>query len=188
MPARLFLVSALLITIVLRPLQAGNPIVVIETSLGRVTLELYPEKAPKTVENFLAYVDSEHFNGTIFHRVFSQILVQGGGFTSGLKEKPTRAAIPNEADNGMKNLRGTIAMARTSSPHSARSQFFINLIDNPNLDHKAKTEAGWGYTVFGRVIDGLPIVESISDVPTSSKGGHRNLPILPVTIDRVRVR
>lgn len=144
-----------------------------ETSKGNVTLELYPDKAPKSVENFLSYTRAGAYNDTIFHRVIKDFMNQGGGFTTDYSKKDTNAPIPNEAFNGLKNKRGTIAMARTNAPHSATNQFFINTADNAFLDHKDKSMRGWGYTVFGNVISGMDIMERISQVKTGSGGPFR---------------
>jgi peptidyl-prolyl cis-trans isomerase B (cyclophilin B) len=144
--------------------------VAIDTNHGTITIELDAERAPKSVENFLAYVDAGHYAGTVFHRVISGFMIQGGGYDEDLNKKPTRDAVPNEADNGLKNVRGTVAMARTSDPDSATAQFFVNTVDNGFLDHKSKTPNGWGYTVFGKVVDGLDAVDAIRAVPTGSKG------------------
>lgn len=159
-----------------------NPRVVLETSKGTITIELDAVAAPKTVENFLAYVDSGFFDGTIFHRVIPGFMVQGGGFTADMKKKDTRAAIQNEADNGLKNSRGTLAMARTGDPHSATAQFFINTVDNDFLNHVAKNPQGWGYAVFGRVVDGLDVVDAIVAAPTGHSGGMKDVPKEAVTI------
>ncbi len=166
-------------------LQAADtgPKVRLATSMGDIVLQLYPEKAPKTVDNFLQYVRSGFYNGTIFHRVIPSFVIQGGGFTEELKNKPTLAPIKNEADNGLKNTLGTIAMARTRDPHSASSQFFINLKYNQSLDHHGKTQRGWGYCVFGKVIEGMEVVHEISKVPTGSAGPfRRDVPKLPIII------
>lgn len=149
---------------------AANPKVSLQTNKGVILLELYPDQAPKTVENFLAYVDGGFYDGTLFHRVIKDFMIQGGGFSEDLKQKGTRPAVMIEADNGLKNQRGTLAMARTSDPNSATAQFFINLKDNAFLDHTAKTPRGWGYTVFGRVTDGMAVVEAIGAMPTGTKG------------------
>jgi len=162
----------------------ANPKVRLETSKGAIVLELNREKAPKTVANFLSYVTDGHYDGTIFHRVIPRFMVQGGGFTADLQQKETRAPIQNEADNGLKNLRGTIAMARTSDPHSATAQFFVNTVDNAFLDHTAKSPQGWGYAVFGKVVEGMDIVDKIRKVPTGNSGMHQNVPLEPVTIDK----
>src|SRR5262249_20377611 len=147
-------------------LSMSQPVVEIDTNFGTFTIELLADSAPLTVENFLAYVDAGHYNGTIFHRVIPRFMAQGGGYSTGLEKKPTRASVRNEADNGLKNLRGTVAMARTSDPNSATAQFFVNLVDNAFLDHKDKSERGWGYTVFGRVTSGMEIVDQIATVKT----------------------
>ena len=170
------------------PALAQNPTVVIDTSLGRMVVELFPDKAPKTVDNFLEYVRAGHYEGTIFHRVMPYFVVQGGGFTPALKEKANRKPIPNEADNGLQNRRGSIAMARAPDPHSAMSQFYINLSDNATLNHKSKTQREWGYTVFGKVVTGMLVAEGIAQAPTTNRAGHRNLPILPIKINRVWIQ
>jgi cyclophilin family peptidyl-prolyl cis-trans isomerase len=161
-----------------------NPTVALETSHGRILLELYPEKAPKTVENFLQYVRSGFFDGTIFHRDIPDFMIQGGGFTSDMGQKPTRAPIQNEADNRVLNVRGTIAMARTNDPHSATAQFFINLKDNGFLDHTGKNPQGWGYAAFGKVVEGMDVVDKIARVRTTRKGMHENVPEEPVVIEK----
>jgi cyclophilin family peptidyl-prolyl cis-trans isomerase len=153
--------------------------VVLETTKGNVSIELFVEQAPASVENFLAYVDEGHFDGTIFHRVIPGFMVQGGGFTEDMQQKPTRDPIKNEADNGLKNERGTLAMARTSDIHSATSQFFINVADNAFLDHGGRD---FGYAVFGKVADGMDVVDDIVGVPTGGKGGHQDVPLEPVVI------
>ncbi|MCU0558343.1 MAG: peptidylprolyl isomerase [Desulfobacterales bacterium] len=153
-----------------------------ETDKGRIVIELYPDKAPKTVKNFLAYVDAGHYNSTIFHRVIPNFMIQGGGMSAAMKEKPTNAPVKNEADNGLKNLRGTIAMARTQVVDSATAQFFINTVDNDFLDHKNKTPQGWGYTVFGKVTEGMEVVDAITKVKTGSRGGHQDVPVDTVMI------
>ncbi len=159
-----------------------NPVVLLKTSMGDIKIELYPEKAPETVANFLQYVKEGHFKNTIFHRVIPDFMIQGGGFTKDMKQKPTRAAIKNEADNGLKNLKGTIAMARTSDMNSATAQFFINTVDNSFLDFKDKTSRGYGYCVFGKVIDGIKVVEKMEEVSTSTQGAHQNVPEEPIEI------
>lgn len=157
--------------------------VILETSRGRVTLSLDAEKAPETVANFLRYVDAGHYTGTLFHRVIPGFMVQGGGFDGEYNKKPVQAPVQNEADNGRKNLRGTVAMARTSDPHSATAQFFVNLVDNDFLDHTAKAGPAWGYCVFGEVTDGMDVVDAIQGVPTGSKGPFsKDAPLEPVTI------
>jgi peptidyl-prolyl cis-trans isomerase B (cyclophilin B) len=166
---------------------AANPRVLLSTSLGDVTLELDAAKAPASTGNFLDYVTSGHFDGTIFHRVIPGFMIQGGGFTADMTQKATKTSITNEANNGSKNGRGTVAMARTSDPHSASSQFFINLKDNAFLDHRAETPQGWGYAVFGKVVDGLDVIDQIAQVPTGQHGPHSDVPKVPVTIDQVTV-
>jgi cyclophilin family peptidyl-prolyl cis-trans isomerase len=161
----------------------AHPRVVMEASLGKIVIELDREKAPITVDNFLAYVDKGFFNGTIFHRVIPTFMIQGGGFEPGMKQRPTRSPIKNEATNGLKNLRGTIAMARTNDPHSATAQFFINVKDNPNLDNGGPN--GFGYCVFGRVIGGMDVVDKIRVVPTGQIGGHADVPKQDVVIRSV---
>jgi peptidyl-prolyl cis-trans isomerase A (cyclophilin A) len=152
------------------------------TSAGDIVLELDREKAPKTVDNFLQYVRAGHYNGTIFHRVIPSFMIQGGGMDAKMNEKPTRAPIPLETGNGLSNLRGTLAMARTSDPNSATAQFFINVVDNARLD-----AAGGGYAVFGKVVEGMDVVDKIKDVPTASRGPHQNVPTMPVTIQKATV-
>ena len=162
----------------------SNPKVVLETSKGKIMLELYPDKAPETVKNFLGYVDAKYYDGTIFHRVIPNFMIQGGGFTADMKRKTTQAPIKNEADKGLKNDRGTISMARTGDPHSATAQFFINSINNDFLNHKGKTPQGWGYAVFGRVVEGMGAVDDISKVKTVTRGRFRDVPAEPVIITR----
>jgi peptidyl-prolyl cis-trans isomerase B (cyclophilin B) len=164
-----------------------NPRVLLITSLGDITLELDSAKAPSSSSNFLAYAAAGYFDGTIFHRVIPGFMVQGGGFTAEMSQKAAKAPMVNEADNGCKNDRGTIAMARTSDPHSATSQFFINLEDNAFLNHTAKTPQGWGYAVFGKVVAGMEVVDQIAQVPTMKHGPHSDVPQIPVSIDRVTV-
>jgi peptidyl-prolyl cis-trans isomerase B (cyclophilin B) len=161
--------------------------VIVRTTFGEITLELDAEKAPGTVENFLQYARDGHYDGTIFHRVIENFMVQGGGFDTQMQQKPTREAIDNEADNGLKNDFGTIAMARTMEPHSATAQFFINVKDNDFLNHSGKNMQGWGYAVFGKVTDGLDVLEKIRTVPTSTQGGHQDVPTDPVIIESVTV-
>lgn len=165
----------------------ANPRVLISTSSGDITLELDEGKAPVTTENFLSYVNAGFFDGTIFHRVIPGFMIQGGGFTADMRQKPAARPIVNEADNGLKNDRGTVAMARTSDPHSASSQFFINLVDNDFLNHKAKTGPGWGYAVFGAVIEGMEVVDAIARVATGTHGPHSDVPREPVVMERVTV-
>jgi len=159
-----------------------NPLVMIETNLGEITVELYPDKAPATVKNFLGYVDAGFYAGTVFHRVVSGFVVQGGGHLFNLKEKDPWGTIPNEAANGLKNLRGSVAVARTEDPHSGSCQFFVNLADNAELDHVDDTIAGFGYCVFGAVIDGMDVVDQIAAIPTTSTKGFEDVPTKTVTI------
>ena len=162
----------------------------LDTSLGAITVELADAKAPKTVANFLTYAREGFYNGTIFHRVIDGFMIQGGGFTPEFQQKPTHAAVTNEADNGLKNQRGTIAMARTGDPQSATAQFFINVKDNPSLDYQAPTPQGWGYAVFGRVVEGMEVVDQIRQTPTGSGGpGNRfnDVPKTPVILQSVTV-
>ena len=156
------------------------PKVRLNTAMGDIVLVLNAEKAPKTVENFLQYVQEQHYNGTVFHRVIDNFMIQGGGFTVDLKQKPTRPPVPLEASNGLKNDRGTIAMARTANPNSATAQFFINLKNNTTLD--APSPDGHGYTVFGKVVSGMDVVDKIKAVPVGNQGMHQNVPATPVTI------
>lgn len=158
--------------------------VTLNTSLGSIELALDAENAPNTVANFVKYVEGRNYDGTLFHRVIPNFMIQGGGMRTGLIEIPTLAPIENEATNGLKNLRGTIAMARTQDPHSATAQFFINLKDNSFLDHTEKSTAGWGYTVFGQVSSGMDIVDKIAEVETGSVGHHENVPLEDVVIDQ----
>ena len=166
--------------------KATQPRVTFDTSMGPVVIELYSDRAPQTVANFLAYVDAGYYNGTIFHRVIPGFMIQGGGFTTDMRRKPTQPPVVNEADNRIKNERGTIAMARTPDPHSATAQFFINTVDNDFLNFKSKTSQGWGYTVFGRVVQGMETVDAISRVKTGRAGGHRDVPVKPVVILTVK--
>ncbi len=157
------------------------------TSLGGIVVQLDAKKAPVTVENFLSYVKSGHYDGTIFHRVISDFMIQGGGMDGEMKSKPTRGAIKNEADNGLKNDDGTIAMARTSDPHSASAQFFINTTNNAFLDHRSKTDDGWGYCVFGRVVEGREVIEQIEEVKTTRRDGQQDVPEQIILIERAEV-
>ncbi len=167
--------------------ESSNPQVLMETSMGPIRLELYPEQAPQTVENFLTYVRNDFYDGTIFHRVIPNFMIQGGGMTPEMQEKATREPIQNEADNGLQHTRGSLAMARTSEPHSATSQFFIDVADNDFLEHKDKSVRGWGYTVFGRVIDGMQVVDAIVNTPTTNHGRHQDVPQETIMIERVSV-
>ena len=165
--------------------DTSTPQVTISTSLGEIVVQLDAQKAPLSVANFLRYVNSGHFEGTIFHRVMPGFMIQGGGFTPEFERRAGAAPINNEADNGLKNDRGTIAMARTQDPHSASSQFFINTVDNIFLNHRAPTVQGWGYTVFGKVVQGMDTVDQISAVPTGQHGRYSDVPKQPVVIQSV---
>src|SRR5690625_2031195 len=159
--------------------KGDQPMVVFSTNYGDFTLELYPDKAPITVENFLSYVDSGFYDGTIFHRVIPGFVIQGGGFTEDMQQKPTEAPIKNEADNGLKNERGTLSMARTSDINSATSQFFVNLKDNAFLDHGSRD---FGYAVFAKVVEGMDVIDKIAAVPTGNRAGHQDVPNEPVVV------
>ncbi len=161
--------------------------ITIRTTFGEIKLELDAEKAPKTVANFLEYARSGHYDGTIFHRVINNFMIQGGGFDTDMKQKSAGSPIENEADNGLKNDFGTVAMARTMDPHSATAQFFINVKDNDFLNHTGKNAQGWGYAVFGRVVEGEEVLNKIRAVPTTSKSGHQDVPVDPVIIESVTV-
>ena len=163
------------------------PYVELETTMGNIVIELNQEKAPNTVANFLEYVKSGHYDGTIFHRVIDGFMIQGGGMDANMKEKSTNAPIQNEADNGLKNEVGTIAMARTSDPHSATAQFFIKVKDNSFLNFSGKNPQGWGYAVFGKVTEGMDIVNKIKGVPTGKYGFHADVPTTPVVITHAKV-
>ena len=177
------LISMMIVLVIsFATVAAENPKVALETSKGKIVLELYADKAPQTVKNFLAYVDAGYYNGTIFHRVIAGFMIQGGGFTADMKKKTPRKPIRNEADNKVRNQRGNIAMARTQAPHSAAAQFFINTVDNDFLNHKSKTSQGWGYAVFGRVVEGMTVVDAISAVKTGTRGRFRDVPTEAVVI------
>lgn len=195
MTRRLFLaLQVTLLAIAFSPLAqaqsnaktSDNPQVLIDTNMGSIMLELYPEKAPKTVENFLAYVNEGFYDGTIFHRVIPNFMVQGGGFTTDMKKKLTRAPIENEADNGLRNKIGMVSMARTNDPHSATAQFFINVAQNSFLDFREKTNRAYGYAVFGRVIKGMKVVNKIRQVRTGFKDGFADVPLQTVVIEKAR--
>lgn len=166
----------------------GNPVAVVSTNHGDITLELYKDRAPVSVENFIEYANEGFYDGTLFHRVVPKFMIQGGGFTRSLEEKPTRPPIQNEATNGLRNLRGTLAMARRQTLRSATSQFYINVADNRMLDHTGFSPADFGYAVFGRVLDGMDVVEKIAAVPTGSSGGMDDVPVEPVVITGVKIR
>lgn len=175
----------IVLTVAFAAIAGDNPKIEMDTTKGKIILELYAGKAPKTVKNFLAYVDAGSYDGTIFHRVIPNFMIQGGGFTADMKQKKTRAPIDNEADNRLRNERGTIAMARTSNPHSATAQFFINTKNNDFLNHKGKSPQGWGYAVFGRVAEGMAVVDAISGVKTGTRGRFRDVPTEPVEIRKI---
>jgi cyclophilin family peptidyl-prolyl cis-trans isomerase len=165
----------------------GNPVVRMSTSMGEVTFELFKDKAPISVENFLQYVAEGHYEGTIFHRVKPGFMVQGGGFTAAMVEKPTRPPILNEATNGLRNTRGTIAMARMRALRSATSQFYVNVGDNAALDHRGYSPDDFGYAVFGRVLSGMDVIDKIAATPTGSQGDHEDVPVTPVVITKVSI-
>ncbi|HEY6774803.1 MAG TPA: peptidylprolyl isomerase [Oxalicibacterium sp.] len=177
--------AALSLSIAFLPAYAAAPHVLLKTSMGVIELELNADKAPKSVANFLQYVESGQYNGTIFHRVIGNFMIQGGGFDKDMREKPTRAPIPNEADNGLRNDIYTIAMARTSNPHSAAAQFFINTKNNDFLNYPGQD--GWGYAVFGKVIKGTEVVDKIRQVPTGNRSYFQNVPVTPVVIESATV-
>lgn len=181
-----FIKGTLLVGFLLSSLNvlASNPKVVFKTTMGDITIELDEKKAPQTVKNFLSYVKKGHYEGTVFHRVIDNFMIQGGGLDKNLKEKPGLKPIQNEAYNGLKNTSGTVAMARTSDPHSATAQFFINVNNNQSLNHKGKTSSGYGYAVFGKVVKGMSIVNRIKKVKTQSSGYHANVPVSPIIIKK----
>ena len=170
-----------------RAAEGGNPVVLMKTSMGTIKIELDQEKAPVSTANFLAYVNDKFYDGTIFHRVIPAFMIQGGGFDKDMNQKKTKAPIKNEAGNGLKNLNGTIAMARTSDPNSATAQFFINTKDNAFLDHRDDSVQGYGYAVFGKVVEGMDVVKKIEAVQTTTKMPHQNVPVTPVVIESVTV-
>jgi cyclophilin family peptidyl-prolyl cis-trans isomerase len=187
-PGFLFLLLLQTQTATQPPAAAANPQVIVETSLGSFTIELFQDKAPVSVENFLQYVREGFYAGTIFHRVVAGYVVQGGGYTPDLSEKPTRPPIQNEATNGLSNQRGTVAMARTRTVRSGTSQFFVNVVDNRRLDHTGYAPDEFGYAVFGRVVEGMDVVDRISKVPTTIKDGMESVPIDPVIIKGITVK
>jgi peptidyl-prolyl cis-trans isomerase A (cyclophilin A)/peptidyl-prolyl cis-trans isomerase B (cyclophilin B) len=164
---------------------ADQPQVTLKTNMGDIVLELYPDKAPKTVANFLSYVKSGHYSGTVFHRVINNFMIQGGGFDKDMNQKPTTTKVQNEANNGLKNEAYSVAMARTSDPHSASAQFFINVKDNRFLDHPGQD--GYGYTVFGKVVKGMEVVNKIKTVETTNRGMHQNVPVQPVVVESATI-
>jgi cyclophilin family peptidyl-prolyl cis-trans isomerase len=189
-----FLVSVVTICAVMcAPISSAladenSPKVRIQTNMGDIVVELNSAKAPQSVTNFLSYVNEGFYNGTVFHRVIDGFMIQGGGFSEDLQQKPTKPPIPNEADNGLKNDRGTIAMARTNDPNSATAQFFINVVNNDFLNHRSKTTRGWGYTVFGKVVEGMDVVDKIRKIPTGPSGPFRqDVPKTPVVIQSATV-
>ncbi len=184
---RLGLVALVFVLMAAPALAGGKPQVRLETTKGLIVVELDPQAAPKTVENFLRYVREGFYNGTIFHRVIKDFMIQGGGMLPGMIQKTGHEPIRNEAPNGLRNVKGAIAMARTSNPHSATSQFFINAKDNPFLDFKSRSRAGWGYCVFGRVIKGMEVVERIEAAPTMSVSGQKDVPKRAIVIERAVV-
>mgnify|MGYP001596027732 CR=1 FL=1 len=171
---------------VVEPAQADNPQVTIDTSAGTMTVELWPHAAPATVSNFLAYVDAQFYDGTVFHRVINGFMIQGGGFQPDFLQKPTRQTVRNEAAFDYPTRRRTLAMARTADPHSATCQFFVNLVDNPQLDHRDKTREGFGYCVFGQVVAGFDVAETIAREPAGNHGPHQNVPARTILIRQVR--
>ena len=187
---KLFLIISIMVVLMAfaTTIQANktNPKVIMKTSMGDITIELYPDKAPITVKNFFSYVDEKFFDGTIFHRVMKGFMIQGGGLTPDFTEKPTKPTIKNEAANKLKNKRGTIAMARMPDKDSATSQFFINHVDNPGLDHRDNTPEGYGYAVFGKVINGMDVVDAIANVTIMTKSGRANVPRETITIISIR--
>lgn len=159
----------------------------LQTNHGDIIIKLFADEAPETVKNFIQYVQDGHYDNTIFHRVISNFMIQGGGFEPGMQQKPVRAPIKNEANNGLSNKVGTLAMARTMDPHSASSQFFINVSDNAFLDHTSETSQGWGYAVFGEVVEGMDVVNAIKEVETTSRAGHQDVPREDVIIEKAEV-
>jgi peptidyl-prolyl cis-trans isomerase B (cyclophilin B) len=166
---------------------AATPQVQLETSMGNIVIELHRDKAPETVANFIAYVEDGFYDGTIFHRVIENFMVQGGGFDQNFQQKKTKAPVQNEADNGLSNKRGAVAMARTNDPHSATAQFFINTVNNDFLDFKGKTPSGWGYAVFGEVVEGMDVVDKIREVDTTMRGPHQDVPAEDIVIIKASV-
>ena len=186
MSVKVLILCFVVFSVVAGTAHAANPVVAVETNHGTFKIELFEDKAPGTVKNFLKYVEDKHYDGTIFHRVISDFMIQGGGFEPGMKEKKTREAIKNESSNGLSNLKGTIAMARTGEPDSATAQWYVNVKDNTFLD-KAKARDGVGYCVFGRVIEGLDVVDKIKGVDTGNAKGFENVPTKDVVIKSVKV-
>lgn len=181
------LLSTVVATTAAEPTGKAAPRITFETSHGNFTIELFPVEAPLSSANFLQYAKDGHFDGTIFHRVIPGFVIQGGGFDESMNRKATREPISNEADNGLKNLRGTLSMARTQDPNSASSQFFVNLVDNDFLDHSSKTPRGWGYAVFGQVTDGMDTIDKIAASETGRVGGMSDVPLQPIVVRQARV-
>ena len=181
------LFTALILSIGAAAFAQDNPVVVMETTKGTIRIELWADKAPISVENFLRYTDNEFYDGLIFHRVINGFMIQGGGLDAKMNKKPTKKAITNEADNGLKNVVGSVAMARTGNPHSATAQFFINVNNNGFLDHKSKDSRGWGYAVFGKVVKGMDVVNKIKSVKTSRVNGRGDVPVSPITIKKATI-
>ena len=184
---KMFLTTLACSALLLAASPADATKVKLQTSMGDIVLELYANKAPKSVANFLMYAKSGHYNGTLFHRVINNFMIQGGGLDAKMNKKPSKAPITNEADNGLKNAVGTVAMARTGNPHSATAQFFINVNNNKFLDHKAKDSRGWGYAVFGKVVKGMEVVNKMKAVKTTKVNGRGDVPVNPITIKTVTV-
>jgi peptidyl-prolyl cis-trans isomerase A (cyclophilin A) len=186
----LFVIAALAQAPAAQPIRPapGNPVVVVATSMGDITIELFKDQAPISVENFLQYMKEGFYSGTIFHRVIPGLVIQGGGFTADLTEKPTRGPIQNEATNGLSNARGTVAMARTRVLRSATSQFFINVANNSQFNHRGYSSEDFGYAVFGRVIDGMPVVDKIAAVDTGSRNGMEDVPVTAVVIKTITLK
>ena len=182
------LLAAIVALVLALDVAAAEPRVELKTTMGTIVVELFPERAPATVKNFIQYVTDGHYDGTVFHRVIPNFMIQGGGFARDFKQKPVRQPIRNEAGNGIKNTVGTVAMARTSAPHSATAQFFINVADNDFLDFRYPTEQGYGYCVFGRVVTGMDVVRRIAAARTGAgPGPHRDVPLQPILIERATV-
>lgn len=187
MKGLLFLLVGLMVMVGMVKAEGGSPRVVFETSKGKFVIALDAENAPISTENFLGYVEDGFYEGTVFHRVIDGFMIQGGGFTAEMTQKPTKGTIQNEADNGVKNKRGTVAMARRPDPHSATAQFFVNTVDNAFLDHRSKDAQGWGYTVFGEVVEGMDVVDAIAKVKTGRHGPMGDVPTEPVIIEKAYV-
>ena len=183
---RVWFTAALFASLAVAAWAGDEPRVTLETTLGKVVVELYPDKAPDSVKNFLQYVDDGFYGGTVFHRVIPGFMIQGGGFTAEMRQKPTRPPIRNEAGNGLKNTRGTLAMARTGVVDSATAQFFVNVADNDFLNHRDETPRGFGYAVFGKVVEGMEVVDAVAKVKTGRVSGFADVPLEPVVIKSAR--